>query len=416
MSRKPSLWIDPESARDPEAGPFSAARWRRQSHEARARYAKPPEPEAPPPPPRPRLWRRLLAPAGFAVALVALALATVAVLDDGGSEGDVLPAAGGGRLSATQNGRVFDSAGPGVVSVQAGPAGGTGFVVRKDGTIVTNAHVVAGAETAQVRFGDSGEQVDAEVLGTDTSTDLAVLRVDPGSVGPLRPLALANSERVRVGDAVLAIGHPFGLDRTATAGIVSGVGREIQAPDGFQIDEVIQTDAPINPGNSGGPLLDARGRVVGVNSQIATGGAGGGNVGIGFAVPSNTVREVLPALIRGETIKRPYLGVTTAPHRNGAEVQQVVPGSPADSAGLERGDVITEVDGRQVRDPDDVADAIKGLEPGDEVQVEAESGGVTQSFDVELEARPERAGPCASSPPSTSSRSRSSRRRWRSTC
>jgi putative serine protease PepD len=324
---------------------------------------------------------------------VALALATVAVLDDGGSEGDVLPAAGGGRLSATQNGRVFDSAGPGVVSVQAGPAGGTGFVVRKDGTIVTNAHVVAGAETAQVRFGDSGEQVDAEVLGTDTSTDLAVLRVDPGSVGPLRPLALANSERVRVGDAVLAIGHPFGLDRTATAGIVSGVGREIQAPDGFQIDEVIQTDAPINPGNSGGPLLDARGRVVGVNSQIATGGAGGGNVGIGFAVPSNTVREVLPALIRGETIERPYLGVTTAPHRNGAEVQQVVPGSPADSAGLERGDVITEVDGRQVRDPDDVADAIKGLEPGDEVQVEAESGGVTQSFDVELEARPERAGP-----------------------
>ena len=136
---------------------------------------------------------------------------------------------------------------------------------------------------------------------------------------------------MRVGDAVVAIGHPFGLDRTATAGIVSGVGREIQAPDGFQIDEVIQTDAPINPGNSGGPLLDARGRVVGVNTQIATGGAGGGNVGIGFAVPSNTVREVLPALSRGETIERPYLGVTTAPHRDGAEVQEIVPGSPADS-------------------------------------------------------------------------------------
>ena len=388
MSRKSSLWIDPESARDPEAGPFSSARWRRQSHEARARYAKPPEPAAPPPPPRSRWWRRLLAAAGFAVALVALALAGFAVVDDGGSEDDVLSAAGGGRLAPTQIGRVYDSAGPGVVSVQAGARGGTGFVVRRDGTIVTNAHVVADAQTAQVRFGDSGEQVDAEVLGTDISTDLAVLRVDPGSVGRLRPLPLADSERVRVGDAVVAIGHPFGLDRTATAGIVSGVGREIQAPDGFQIDEVIQTDAPINPGNSGGPLVDARGRVVGVNSQIATGGASAGNVGIGFAVPSNTVREVLPALIRGETIERPWLGVTTAPHRDGAEIQDVVPGSPAASAGLEAGDVITEVDGREVRDPDDVADAIKGLEPGEEVQVEAESGGVTESFDVELEARP----------------------------
>jgi putative serine protease PepD len=389
VSRKSSLWIDPESARDPEAGPFSSARWRRHSSEARARYARPPEPAAPPPPPRPRWWRRALAPAGLLVAIAALALATLAVLDDGGDAG-VLPVASGGRLAPTQIGRVYDSAGPGVVSVQAGARGGTGFVVRGDGTIVTNAHVVAGAETAQVRFGDSGEQVDAEVLGTDISTDLAVLRVDPGNVGPLRPLALANSERVRVGDAVVAIGHPFGLDRTATAGIVSGVGREIQAPDGFQIDEVIQTDAPINPGNSGGPLLDARGRVVGVNSQIATGGAGGGNVGIGFAVPSNTVREVLPALIRGETIQRPYLGVTTAPHRDGAEVQEIVPGSPADSAGLEPGDVITEVDGREVRDPDDVADAIKGLEPGDDIQIEAESSGVTQNFDVELEARPQR--------------------------
>ncbi len=389
MSRKSSLWIDPESARDPEAGPFSSNRWRRQSNEARARYAKPPEPEAPPPPPRPRWWRRALAPAGLLIAIAALALATLAVLDDGG-DGDVLPAASGGRLAPTQIGRVYDTAGPGVVSVQAGARGGTGFVVRADGTIVTNAHVVAGADTAQVRFGDSGEQVDAEVLGTDVSTDLAVLRVDPGSVGPLRPLPLANSERVRVGDAVVAIGHPFGLDRTATAGIVSGVGREIQAPDGFQIDEVIQTDAPINPGNSGGPLLDARGRVVGVNSQIATGGAGSGNVGIGFAVPSNTVREVLPALIRGQTIERPYIGVTTSPHRDGAEVQEIVPGSPADSAGLEPGDVITEVDGREVRDPDDVADAIKGLEPGDEVEVEAESSGITQNFDVELEARPQR--------------------------
>jgi S1-C subfamily serine protease len=388
VSGRRSLWIDPETARDKDAGPFSAARWRRQALEAQARNAKPPEPEPPAPPERPR--RRWIPLAALAVGLVALALATVALLDGGSSDEELLPAAGGGRLAPTQIGRVYDSAGPGVVSVQAGLRGGTGFVVRKDGTIVTNAHVVAGAETAQVRFGDSGEMVEAEVLGTDVSSDLAVLRVDPGSVGPLRPLALANSERVKVGDAVVAIGHPFGLDRTATAGIVSGVGREIRAPDGFQIDEVIQTDAPINPGNSGGPLLDARGRVVGVNSQIATGGAGGGNVGIGFAVPSNTVREVLPALSRGERVERPYIGVTTAPHRQGAEVQEVTPGSPAESAGIAVGDVITGIDGRAVRDPDDVADAIKGLEPGDDIEIEASRDGEERSFDVELEERPQR--------------------------
>jgi putative serine protease PepD len=391
VSRPPSLWIDRESARDPDAGPFSSARWRRQVREAQARNQRPGEPDEPSPGPPGRSRRRLVPLAALAVALVALGLATVAVLDGGETqEADVLPAAGGGRLAPTQIGRVYDSAGPGVVSVQAGPARGTGFVVRGDGTIVTNAHVVAGAESAQVRFGDSGEMVQAEVLGSDTSSDLAILRVDPGSVGRLRPLPLANSERVKVGDAVVAIGHPFGLDRTATAGIVSGVGREIRAPDGFQIDEVIQTDAPINPGNSGGPLLDARGRVVGVNSQIATGGTSGGNVGIGFAVPSNTVREVLPKLSRGQRIERPYLGVTSAPHPAGAEIQEVTPGSPAQAAGLRAGDVITGVDGQPVRDPDDVADAINGLEPGDDIEVEVSRDGVERSVEAELEARPER--------------------------
>ena len=148
---------------------------------------------------------------------------------------------------------------------------------------------------------------------------------------------------------MVAIGHPFGLDRTATAGIVSGVGRSIEAPDGFQIDDAIQTDAPINPGNSGGPLLDARGRVVGVNSQIATAG-GGGNVGIGFAVPANTVREVLPRLSRGESIERPYLGVTTSLAPRGAEVQAIQPGGPAAGADLRAGDVIVAIDGESVRD------------------------------------------------------------------
>jgi putative serine protease PepD len=283
---------------------------------------------------------------------------------------------------------VYDSAGPGVVLVRAGAATGTGFVARDDGTIVTNSHVVGEAQTAQVRFADKGELVAAEVLGTDESSDLAVLRVDPGAVGGLHALPLADSSKVRVGDAVVAIGHPFGLERTTTAGIVSGLEREIQAPDGFQIDEVIQTDAAINPGNSGGPLLDSRGRVVGVNTQIATGGTSSGNVGVGFAVPSNTVRDVLPALSRGQRIERPYLGVTTAPHSDGAEIQSVTPGSPAEAAGLEPGDVITRVDGRTIRAPDDVAAAISGKEPGDRVGVELSNGGRDRTVDVPLGTRP----------------------------
>jgi putative serine protease PepD len=321
-------------------------------------------------------------------ALAALGLSAVAVVDGGNDQAALLPAAGGGKAAPTQIGRVYQSAGPGVVSVQVGSASGTGFVVRADGTIVTNAHVVGDAETAQVRFGDTGRQVQAEVRGTDPSSDLAVLHVDPAGTGPLRPLPLADSDRVQVGDSVVAIGHPFGLDRTATAGIVSGLGREIQAPDGFQIDEVIQTDAPINPGNSGGPLLDARGRVVGVNTQIATGGAGG-NVGIGFAVPANRVREVLPALSRGEHIERPYLGVTTGPHARGAQIQSITAGSPAQSAGLRGGDVITAFDGQPVTEPQDLSEAVNGLEPGDQVQVEVLRDGERHTVGVELAARPQ---------------------------
>jgi putative serine protease PepD len=388
VTRPPSLWIDREGNRDPDAGPFSQARWRRQALEAEARWRGGEEPEAPQPPPgRPR--RRGVVPVlALVAALAALALSAVAVLDDGGGDQSAaLPAASGGKLAPTQVGRVYQSAGPGVVSVQVGSASGTGFVVRTDGTIVTNAHVVSDAETAVVRFGDTGRQVQAEVRGSDPSSDLAVLKVDPGDSGPLRPLPLANSDRVQVGDAVVAIGHPFGLDRTATAGIVSGVGREIQAPNGFQIDQVIQTDAPINPGNSGGPLLDARGRVVGVNSQIATGGAGG-SVGIGFAVPSNRVRDVLPALSRGEHIERAYLGVTTAPNARGAEVVVVASGSPAAGADLRAGDLITGIDGREVDEPEDVSNALDSLKPGDRVQLELSRDGSSRTVEIELADRP----------------------------
>ena len=388
MTRPPSLWIDREGTRDPDAGPFSAARWRRQALETEARRRAPEEPEPPAPTPERGGRRRLTPTVALAAAVAALALSLVAVLGGSDDEAGLLPAAAGGTPAPTQVGRVYQSAGPGVASVQVGSASGTGFVVRRDGTIVTNAHVVGDAETAQVRFGDSGRLVEAEVLGSDPSSDLAALRVDPGDSGPLRPLALADSDSVRVGDAVVAIGNPFGLDRTATAGIVSGVGREIQAPDGFQIDEVIQTDAPINPGNSGGPLLDVRGRVVGVNTQIATGGGSNGNVGIGFAVPANRVREVLPALSRGEHIERPYLGVTSAPHPSGAEIQGVTSGSPAQSAGLRAGDVITGVDGSPVRAPEDVSEVVNALEPGDEVEVEVSRDGERRTFTVDLATRP----------------------------
>jgi putative serine protease PepD len=210
----------------------------------------------------------------------------------------------GRRLAPSQISAIYARASSGVVSVHmssgTGTASGTGFVVDSDGTIVTNAHVVGDAQEAQVRFDDDAP-VRAEVVGTDPSSDLAVLRVDPAQAGTLHPLTLAESDDVRVGDSAIAVGYPFGLDRTATAGIVSGLGRRIQAPNGVGIDEVIQTDAPINPGNSGGPLLDASGRVIGVNSQIATASAGGGNVGVGFAIPSDTVREVVPRLKAGQT-------------------------------------------------------------------------------------------------------------------
>jgi putative serine protease PepD len=215
------------------------------------------------------------------------------------------------------------------------------------------------------------------------------VRVDPGSVGSLRPLRLADSDDVRVGDSVVAIGHPFGLDRTATAGIVSGVGREIRAPDGFQIEEAIQTDAPINPGNSGGPLLDIRGRVVGVNAQIATAG-NRGNVGIGFAVPANTVRDIVPRLSRGEPIVRPYLGVTTAPAPQGAAIQAVMPGGPAEREGLLASDVIVGIDGQTVDEPEDVSDAVSAHRPGDEIEVEVIRDGERRTITVELDKRPQR--------------------------
>jgi putative serine protease PepD len=347
---------------------------------------------------------RRAAVAAACAAVVASGVAAVSLVDGDGDRQSAAPTplpATGGRVADSRVNRIYAAVQKGVVQVRSGAGSGTGFVIDGDGSIVTNAHVVEGTSQVSVRFDDSGRSVRADVRGTDQSSDLAVLRVDPGDVGTsLKPLPLGDSDKVQVGDLAVAIGYPLGLDRTATAGIVSGLGREIRAPNGFSIDKVIQTDAPINPGNSGGPLLDARGRVIGVNSQIATAGSRG-NVGIGFAVPSNTVRQVVPQLERGQRVRRPYLGVSTGPAATGAAgavVREVRPGSPAARAGLRAssapdgagGDVIVSVDGKPVRRPDDVAAAIGDRAPGDRVEIEVSRDGVKRTVTVELADRPER--------------------------
>jgi S1-C subfamily serine protease len=299
-----------------------------------------------------------------------------------------------------------------------GAATGSGFVIDREGHILTNAHVVEGAQKIQVTLGstDSSQPVNAEVVGKDPSTDVALLKVDAPS-DQLHPLALGDSSDVTVGDPVVAIGNPFGLDRTATAGIVSALQREIKAPNGFTINNVIQTDAAINPGNSGGPLLDGHGRVIGINSQIESPN-GGGNVGIGFAVPINTVRQVAQQLLSSGEVKHAFLGISgtdVTPQladvlnlsaKQGALVQTVVPGGPADKAGVEGGhatvsidgqrvkaggDVITEVDGQAVAGMDEVAAAISQKQPGDKVELTLVHGDQTRTVSVTLGDQPAQA-------------------------
>jgi putative serine protease PepD len=304
-----------------------------------------------------------------------------------------LPAVSGKPLKPqagqSRAGAVYAKASPAVVSIRTSTGSGTGFLIDAEGQIVTNNHVVGSNKRVVVKFGD-GASIQADVLGTDPSSDLAVVSIPKRSIPKgVKPLQFADSRGVRVGDLAIAIGNPFGLDRTATEGIISGLGRSIEAPNGFAIDEVIQTDAPINPGNSGGPLLDDTARVIGVNSQIATAGSSG-NVGVGFAVPSNTVRQVVPRLERGESIDRGYLGVTTSDATGGAgaEVQDVVPGGPGDRAGLRPGDVIHKVGGKPVMHSADVSGLIATRAPGDEVDVEVDRGGTSRTIKAKLGSRP----------------------------
>jgi putative serine protease PepD len=274
---------------------------------------------------------------------------------------------------------------------QSGEATGSGFVVSKDGYIVTNAHVVDGASSVKVKVGD-GATTPARVVGKDSSTDIALLKVDPGDQ-ELKPLVFGDSDDVEVGDATFAIGNPYGLSRTLTTGVISALQRQITAPDGYSIDDVLQTDAALNPGNSGGPLLDAAGHVIGVNSQIesSSNGAGGsgGNVGIGFAIPSNTVRTVVEQLMAGKEVSHAYLGVQTSDAPGGgARVASVRSGGPADDAGLRAGDVVTAFDGKRVADSAALSSQVNQHQKGDRVEVVIRRDGEQKTVEVELAERP----------------------------
>jgi S1-C subfamily serine protease len=316
---------------------------------------------------------------------------------------------------------IYERSAPGVVQITTlgedgqGRALGSGFVVDKTGHIVTNFHVIDGADEIRVSFSNR-DTVGAQLVGTDPSTDLAVLRVE-ASPGALRPLPLGDSDKVEVGQPVVAIGNPFGLDRTATAGIVSALQRLITAPNQFTIDHVIQTDAPINQGNSGGPLLNERGQVIGVNTQIQTGsgGAAAGNVGIGFAVPSNTVKDVLAQILRTGRVDRAYLGISgqaittelaesyNLAAERGVLVQSVTDGSGADDAGLEGGetevvvagetyvlggDIIIAVEGEQISSIEELRDAIAAHAPGEKIELEVFRGATKTSVTVTLGRQP----------------------------
>ena len=387
---------------------------------------------------------------GLVVLVLGAALIATDVIDAGDTTTEVIRQEPLGQPIAAETAddesltvtEIYERDGPGVVFIQAevrsqaespfglpdqgGVATGSGFVLDKEGYVLTNAHVVEGAREAGVRFTEESAPVEAEVVGTDPSTDLAVLKIDPDEAPKLTPLELGDSGEIRVGDPVIAIGNPFGYSRTVTTGIVSALQRQITAPNNFQIDNVIQTDASINPGNSGGPLIDARGKVIGINSQIATGGANG-SVGIGFAVPVNTAKQIVPQLKEDGEVERAYLGVTTTTVteqlaedlnlavEQGALIQDVVDGAPADEAGLRGGrtqlgeglavggDIIVTVDGQEIVRNSDVADAILDRQPGDEIEIEYFRGDDRRTTTVELGERPQslegEAGPQGGAPP-----------------
>jgi putative serine protease PepD len=267
---------------------------------------------------------------------------------------------------------------------QTQQAQGSGFVYDSNGRIITNQHVVEGATSISVRFWN-GKTYKAELVGSDPSTDLAVIKVDaPASV--LTPLTLADSDAVAVGDNVVAIGSPFGLENTVTSGIVSALHRQMTSPNNFSIDDSIQTDAAINHGNSGGPLLNAEAQVIGVNAQIES--DSGGNDGVGFAIPSNTVKSIVSELISTGKAEHAYLGVSVETVNGSVRITEVRTGTPAADAGLQSGDTIVSVDGKRIVSGDGLTSAISTKKPGDTVSITYSRGGQSHTVKIELASRP----------------------------
>ncbi len=296
-----------------------------------------------------------------------------------------------------------------------GVASGSGVVLDDEGHVLTNNHVIEGASEVTVSLESEGQMYPATVVGTEPNSDLALLKVE-APASKLHPLTLGDSSKVEVGDPVVAIGNPFDLQRTVTSGIVSALQREIQAPDGVTIDHVIQTDAAINPGNSGGPLINSAGEVIGINSQIYTGGEGSdGNVGIGFSIPINTAKEEIAKLESGTADEHGYLGISGAtitpelaqalnlPVEEGVLVQQVEEGGPAAAAGIQGattaatvegsefglgGDIIVAVNGESISGNEQLVEKIEDSHAGETVELTVVRGEGTTTVSVKLAERP----------------------------
>jgi S1-C subfamily serine protease len=361
---------------------------------------------------------------GLVAALAVSALfAAAGAFDDEDAAGgtDATTTATSPRAANPSAAALFRRARGGVVLVEARPPGtplsfarpsrgdgvatGTGFVIDESGHIVTNDHVAAGGRVVTVQAAPRARRVRASIVGRDPSTDLALLRVDSEEAPDFTPLPLGDSDDVRVGDTAIAIGNPFGLQQTLTAGVVSATERTIDAPDGFPIDDAVQTDAAINPGNSGGPLLDAAGRVIGVMAQSES-----GSTGIGYAIPVDTLKRIVPELRREGRVERAYLGVATVALepdlartlglrvRTGLVVTDVTPGSPADDAGVRGarsvdrgtprgGDVLLAIDGARLSEGADLTAELERLRPGEEVELTVLRGGRRTTLQAELERR-----------------------------
>jgi S1-C subfamily serine protease len=351
--------------------------------------------------------KRVGVTAGAVALVVVIAIVVVALVDAFDSDDE------GSSASNTIH-QIYQREGRSVYFVQStGPNGmgtGTAWLFDDDGHLVTNEHVISGGTDIAVRVGEN-QLVPVKVVGEDVSTDLAVLKADPDALTGADPFELGDSSEVFVGQQVVAIGNPFGLEGTVTTGIISAKARVLEAPNGYPISDAIQTDAAINPGNSGGPLVDLDGRVIGVNTQIATGGVGQ-SAGIGFAVPVDTVEQVAHELIEHGFVDRAYLGVNTvglspelAQHLglsidSGALVLDVAPGGPAAEAGIRGGgasstgalvpggDVITEIDGQQITGPNDIASVIGEKQSGDTSSVTYVRGGSEHTVQVTLGSQP----------------------------